>query len=110
MIRSDLERLQDARACAMMAIESAADLTRYCAALFNIAIIGEALGYVAAEVRSLAQEMKWAAIKVVRKHIVHGYWQIRPCVILRLAHSDLPALVRMLVELTKRIETSVAKP
>jgi uncharacterized protein with HEPN domain len=51
-----------------------------------------------------------AAIKAMRNHIVHGYWQIRPLVILRLAQSDLPALVRMLDELTKRIETSLAKP
>ena len=73
MIRSDLARLQDACACAMRAIES-------------------------------------AAIKAMRNHIVHDYWQIRPLVILRLAQSDLPALVRMLDELTKRIETSLAKP
>ena len=119
MIRSDLARLQDARACALLAIESAADVTlddfvadqtRYRATLFNIAIIGEALGCVAAEVRGLAPDIEWTAIKAMRNHIVHGYWQIRPRVILRLAQSNLTALVLMLDELTKRVETSVAKP
>lgn len=115
MIRGDLARLQDARACAMLAIESSADTTleafvadqnRYRATLFNIAIIGEALGCVAAEVRSLAPDIEWVAIKAMRNHIVHSYWQIRPRVILRLAQSDLPALVLMLDDLLKRPETS----
>lgn len=119
MSRSDLERLHDARLCATLAIESASEVTleafvadqnRYRAAVFNIAIIGEALGCVAAEVRSLAPDIEWAAIKAMRNHIVHGYWQIRPRVILRVAQNDLPALVQMLDDLLQRFETSLSKP
>ena len=53
-----------------------ADLASHHAALFRIAVIGEAVSHLPVEVQALAPGIAWNDIKAMRNHIVHGYWPI----------------------------------
>jgi uncharacterized protein with HEPN domain len=46
------------------------------AALFRIAVIGEAVSHLPAEIQTLAPEVPWNRVRDMRHHIVHGYWQV----------------------------------
>ena len=85
MNRSDLERLCDARDFARCAQDNGggcrpevlADAKQpQHAALYDLAIIGETLNKVSAEVKSAAPSMEWRLIADLRNLIVHAYWQI----------------------------------
>lgn len=85
MIRSDIDRLRDAREFAQHAQYDAGGLDpgilagaaqpRH-AALFDLVIVGEALNKVSAEVKSIAPDIPWQAAAALRNFIVHSYWQI----------------------------------
>ncbi len=85
MNRSDLERLRDARDFARYAQDNAGGLGADTlaeakqpqhAALYNLAIIGETLNRVSAEVKSITSSIEWKAFADLRNFIVHAYWQI----------------------------------
>ncbi|MGH6673166.1 MAG: HepT-like ribonuclease domain-containing protein [Xanthobacteraceae bacterium] len=85
MIRSDLERLRDAREFACYAQDNAAGLTpRTLAeaiqaqhtALYDLAVVGETLNKVAAGIKSSAPEVECREFYDLRNFIVHAYWQI----------------------------------
>jgi uncharacterized protein with HEPN domain len=91
----------DARALA------AADQQRD-AALFQIAVIGEAASHLPAEIQALAPEIPWVRVKDMRHHIVHGYWQIDlEVVALTVEHrlDPLRAAAKRLIDLIERAET-----
>jgi uncharacterized protein with HEPN domain len=85
MIRSDLDRLRDAREFARHVLDDAGGLSADAladalqpqhAALYDLVIIGEAMGRVSGEVRSAAPHIDWKAIRDLRNIIVHADWQV----------------------------------
>lgn len=85
MSRSDLDRLHDARAFVSHARGNAGGLPAHIladavqpqhAALFDLAVVGEALSKVSSAIRSAAPDLPWKAIINLRNVIVHSYWQV----------------------------------
>lgn len=85
MIRSDLDRLRDARGFARHAQDDAGGLDADVlagagqpqrAALYDLAIIGETLNKVSGEIRSAAPGLPWRPLADLRNFIVHAYWQV----------------------------------
>ena len=85
MSRSVVDRLQDIIHSAEFAAQHAAGLVAAAlessyrqrdAALFRIAVIGEAVSHLPPEIQALAPEIPWNRIKDMRHHIIHAYWQI----------------------------------
>lgn len=85
MSRSDLDRLRDARFFAHQALLHATGLSRETlaealqpqhAALYALAVVGEALSKVPIEIRSEAPCLLWRPIIALRNHLIHAYWQI----------------------------------
>ena len=85
MSRSVADRLRNIIHSADLAVRHAggldagalsANADRRDATLFRIAVIGEAVSHLPAEVQALAPEIPWNDIKNMRNHIVHGYWQV----------------------------------
>jgi uncharacterized protein with HEPN domain len=111
MSRSVLSRLRDARSFALHAINNAgglspevlADATQPLhAALYDLAVIGEALGRVPNDVRSLAPAIPWVAITGMRNYVVHTYWRIDPEIVAGVIGERLDPLIG---ELDSLIET-----
>jgi uncharacterized protein with HEPN domain len=105
MIRTPVERLEDAIAFAQRAALSARKISRetshfdcvdFAATLFNLAMVGEALNAVPDEVRTLAPEIRWAGVRGMRNLIVHQYWQIDSEIVLETVRIDLPSLIASL--------------
>jgi uncharacterized protein with HEPN domain len=85
MNRSDLERLRDAREFARYAQGDAGGLSAEVlanarqprhAALYDLIVIGETLGQISAEVKSVGPDIEWRKIANLRNIIVHSYWQV----------------------------------
>jgi uncharacterized protein with HEPN domain len=85
MSRSDLDRLRDARDFARYARDNAgglpADILANArqplhAALYDLVVIGETLGKVSAEVKSIGPDIEWRKISNFRNILVHSYWQV----------------------------------
>lgn len=102
MSRAVLERLADAREFAGHASDHAAGSSvehlegaaqQRQAALYAIAVIGEALGKVPGDIRNLAPDLPWAAIVTTRNIIVHGYWQVDLKIIVDIVENWLQPLI-----------------
>ncbi len=101
MSRSDAERLKDARQY-LSAVTSAFDeygmdtiwasRERRQSLLLDLILFGEALGKIAAEVKSLAPRIPWAQISWTRNRLVHVYWLQEREFIARLIANELPSL------------------
>ena len=85
MIRSDLNRLRDARGFARHAQDDTGGLDADVlagagqpqrAALYDLAIIGETLNKVSGEIKSAAPDLPWRPLVDLRNFIVHAYWQV----------------------------------
>ena len=101
MTRSAVERLEDIVHSAELAIRHAADLEAQAlatagqqrdAALFRLVVIGEAASHLPAEVQALAPEIPWHAVRSMRNHIIHGYWQIDFTIVAQTIAVDLGLL------------------
>ncbi|HEY7298702.1 MAG TPA: HepT-like ribonuclease domain-containing protein [Xanthobacteraceae bacterium] len=101
MSRSVLDRLKDILYSADLAARYAAGLKSDTlaaanqerdAVLFRIAIIGEIASTLPREILALAPEIPWIAIKNMRNHIIHGYWQIDFGIVANTIASDLEPL------------------
>ncbi|HEY8578679.1 MAG TPA: HepT-like ribonuclease domain-containing protein [Beijerinckiaceae bacterium] len=111
MTRGSTDRIEDAIAFASRAITRAQGLAApcrldedgWCAALFDMAGVGEALNAVAEPIKTLAPDLPWDLARGMRNHIVHEYWQIDAEVVLRTARQNLPALVADLRSLQTRL-------
>ena len=110
MSRSDLERLRDARDFARDAFSHATGLPADVlagarqpqhAALYALAIVGEALAKISMELRSAAPAIPWNAIGALRNHVVHAYWQVDLEIIADLIENRINPLV---AEINKLIE------
>src|ERR1700722_45942 len=116
MSRSAAHRLRDIIRAAELASQHAGGLDAQAlaelhgprdAALFRIAIIGEAISHLPADVQALAPEIPWHRIKGMRNHIIHAYWQIDLTTIaqtMALRLDLLTAASRRLVEMIERDE------
>jgi uncharacterized protein with HEPN domain len=114
MSRSVIDRLKDIIRSAELAARHAGGLDAASlglanqprdAALFRIAVIGEAALRLPAEVRALAPEIPWNQVKDMRNHIIHGYWQIDFEVVAETIVLDLgplKATANRLIELIER--------
>jgi uncharacterized protein with HEPN domain len=69
------------------------------AALYDLAVIGEALGKVPEDVRRLAPEIPWAAIVAIRNHVVHSYWQVDLTIIADVIQNRIDPLIAALERL-----------
>jgi uncharacterized protein with HEPN domain len=77
------------------------------AALFRIAVIGEAVSHLPTDVQALAIEIPWKDIIAMRNHIIHGYWQIDFRIVVETIELDLEPLkvaVRRLIAMSERDE------
>ena len=113
MIRSDLDRLRDARDFARHAQGNAGGLPADIladaiqpqhAALFDLIIIGEALNRVSREVRSTAPELPWQAVIDLRHFVVHAYWQIDLEIIADVIKNRIDPLIGELNRLISLVE------
>ena len=116
MRRSVLDRLKDIVQSAESAAHHAGGLDagtlaisdqRRDAALFRIAIVGEAASHLPAEIQTLSPEIPWMRVKDMRNHIIHGYWQIDFRIVAETIASDLEpikATAHRLIELIGRTE------
>jgi len=111
-MRSSLERLRDARDHAMhahaargldgAALEAAPEALR--AFLFDLVIVGETLGRIPGDVRSLEPDVPWRAICDMRNLLVHSYWQIDIAIVSEVVNRDLGPLVSSLERLMMKLE------
>lgn len=115
MNRSDLERLRDARDFARYARDNAGGLSAEAfaeakqpqhAALYDLAIIGETLSRVSAEVKSTTSVIEWKAFADLRNFIVHAYWQIDFDIVADVIKKELDPLARELNTLIAVFENS----
>lgn len=116
MIRSDVERLRDARAFARHAQANAGGLTaanlagalqRQHAALYDLVIIGETLHRVSAEIKAAAPAIDWRDVSDLRNYIVHSYWQIDFEIVADVVKNRLDPLIAeldTLIALVERVE------
>ena len=108
-----LARLRNAQTCAQHALDNAgglgADLVAGAcqplhAALYDLAILGEALSKVPQEVRSLAPGISWNAVVGMRNHVVHAYRQVDHGIIADVLARRLVPLIAALEELIQLVE------
>jgi uncharacterized protein with HEPN domain len=100
-MRSDRQRLADTLAQiehvnrhldGASAAAVTADRRLLHAVLYNLAIIGEALGTLSPDVRGLAPAIPWGPIRGMRNRIVHSYWRVDPSIVVEVVARDLPVL------------------
>jgi uncharacterized protein with HEPN domain len=115
MIRSDLDRLRDARDFARYTLGDAGGLSAEIladslqpqhAALYDLVVIGETLGKVSAEVRAAAPHIDWKAIRDLRNIIVHAYWQVDLETIAGILENRIDPLISDLENLIALLERS----
>ncbi len=113
MNRSDLERLKDAREFARSALDNAGGLPAHVlatakqpqhAALYDLVVIGETLGRVSAEVKSVGPGIEWRKIGNLRNILVHSYWQVDLEMIADVIRNHLDRLVTELDKLIAFVE------
>ena len=116
MNRSDLERLRDAREFARYAQGDAGGLSAEVlanarqprhAALYDLIVIGETLGQISAEVKSVGPDIEWRKIANLRNIIVHSYWQVDLELIADVIRNRLDSLVLELDKLIAFVERNV---
>jgi uncharacterized protein with HEPN domain len=115
MNRSDLDRLRDARDFTRYALGNAGGLSAEVladalqpqhAALYDLVVIGEALGGVAAEVRAAAPHVDWKAIRDLRNIIVHADRQVDLETIAGIIENRIDPLISDLNNLIAPLERS----
>lgn len=115
-MRSDRDRLHDARAFIEHARvhggrsgdDLAADLGPAHAAIYALAVIGEALGWLRADVKNLAPEVPWRAVKDMRNRLIHSYWAVDLTIVADVIENELPRLDLALADLQRQLEISDA--
>jgi uncharacterized protein with HEPN domain len=110
-VRRDAQRLRDVLE-AIAAIErhtgggrsafDADELIRvWC--LKHIEIIGEALGRVSEEFKSVHQVLPWREASAMRNQLVHGYFQVDWAQVWNVVERDLPALKHAVSQLLSEL-------
>ena len=115
MIRSDLERLRDARDFARHAQDDAGGLDADVlagagqprrAAFYDLAIIGETLNKVSGGIKSAAPHLPWRPLVDLRNFIVHGYWQVDLEIVADVIKNRLDPIIAELDRLIAFVERS----
>ncbi len=115
MKRDDLQRLRDARDFAKFAQANAGGLSAESfaeahqpqhAALYNLAVVGEALNKVSVEVKNAAPDLPWREAVELRNIIIHSYWQIDLEIIAGVIKNRLDPLIAQLDGLIATVEHS----
>ncbi len=113
MNRSDVDRLRDARTFARHAQDNAGGLASEIlaeatqpqhAALYDLAVIGETLNRVSAQIKSAAPDMEWREFYDLRNFIVHAYWQVDLEIIADVIWNRLDPLISELDRLIAFVE------
>jgi uncharacterized protein with HEPN domain len=113
MIRSDLDRLRDARDFARHARYNAGGLSAEIladapqpqhAALYDLVVVGETLNKVSAAVKRAGPEIEWRLVADLRNLIVHAYWQIDLEIIADVIRNRLDPLIAKLDTLIAFVE------
>lgn len=113
MTRPTVDWLRDARAYARSALDDGGGLSAATlatapqplhAVLYDLAIVGEALGKVPVEVRGLAPTIPWRAITNMRNLIVHAYWQVDEEIVASVLERDLLPLIAALDRLVAALD------
>jgi uncharacterized protein with HEPN domain len=117
MTRSVLDRLRDIVQSAELAQRHAGGLevsglaamgVQWDAAVFRIAVVGEAASHLPTEVQAHAPEIPWGGVRGMRHHIIHGYWQIDFAMVAETIALDLDPLKLVPQRLIALLETSGA--
>lgn len=112
MTRTALDWLRDARAYARAALDNGGGLDAEAlaaatqplhAVLFDLVIVGEALGKMSSDVQSLASDIPWRMTKEIRNLIVHAYWQIDFEIVSNVVEHEIEPLVESLNRLIARL-------
>ncbi len=115
MSRSDVDRLRDARIYARHAQDNAGGLGPEMlaeatqpqhAALYDLAVVGETLNKVSAQIRSIAPDIEWREFYDLRNFIVHAYWQVDLEIVADVIRNRLEPLVDELNKLIASVERS----
>lgn len=115
MNRTELERLRDARDFSQHAQGNAGGLSAEIladalqpqhAALYDLAVIGETLHRVSAEVKSSSFDIKWKEFAELRNFIIHSYWQLDFEIIADVVETELDILINQLDRLIAFVERS----
>lgn len=72
--------------------------------LFDIVVIGEALGQVSKQVQSLEPDVPWRVVSDTRNRFIHRYWQIDVIVLREIVIRDLPLLANALGRLVEILD------
>ena len=75
------------------------DLKTFEAAVYNLAIIGEAVKFIPQEFRAIASEIPWRSIAGMRDLIVHACWQIEPAEVLNISATEITPLLEAIDKL-----------
>jgi uncharacterized protein with HEPN domain len=115
MIRSDLERLRDARDFARHAQEDAGELDADVlagagqpqrAAFYDLAVIGETLNMVSGEIKSADPSLLWRPLADLRNFIVHAYWLVDLEIVADVIKNRLEPIITGLDRLVAFVERS----
>jgi uncharacterized protein with HEPN domain len=116
-MRSPLQRLQDARAYALLAYDDAHGLPEEVlaessqplhAALYCLMVMGDALGKVPDDIRSLAPGIPRGAVTGMRNYIAHAYWQIDQTIVAGVLENRLLPLVAEIDKLIDALKKAEA--
>lgn len=76
----------------------------FSAVVYKTVIIGEASNMLTQEFRDAHPETNWRAIKGMRNHIVHGYYQVNPEDVWAVIQNDLAPLKEQVEQCLSEIE------
>lgn len=78
------------------------------AVLFDLAILGEALGRVPGSIQTLDPTIPWRAASDLRNLIIHAYWQIDLEIVAEVLNTRLEPLISSLDKLIDLLEKEEA--
>ncbi|MGW4425391.1 HepT-like ribonuclease domain-containing protein [Streptosporangium sp. NPDC004631] len=87
----------------------AVDAMRRDAVIWQLSIIGEAVGGISAETRASAPAIPWKLIRGLRNNVVHRYFSVDWKIVHNTATTDVPALERQVRDLLQRAYPDIFK-
>ncbi|WP_449061391.1 HepT-like ribonuclease domain-containing protein [Planomonospora algeriensis] len=87
----------------------AADSMRRDAVIWQLSIIGEAVGGISEETRASAPEIPWKLIRGLRNNVVHRYFSVDWKIVYNAATANVPELERQVRDLLRSSYPDVFK-
>jgi len=75
------------------------------ALLWNLTVVGEAVGHLPDVIREEHPEVPWSHPVRLRNRLVHGYWSLDLDVLHSVATGDLPGFVLQIQEVLQKFES-----